>query len=108
MGERVLMNFPQQIDDLKSTSDPDTMFLQMMISHHAMAIAQADSQMRDGSNQSLMAISENIVGSRARQIGDSARHSFQCRLCRAFQESNLKHGLRLVPSLRSGCQTLYI
>jgi uncharacterized protein (DUF305 family) len=69
MGEPILMDFPRQIDDLKSTPDPDTMFLHMMIPHHAMAIVQADTQMTYGSNPRLKAISQNIVRSQSRQIG---------------------------------------
>ena len=70
MGEPILMDFPRQISDLKSTSDPDTMFLQMMIPHHAMAIVQADTQMTYGSDPRLKAISQNIISSQSRQIGE--------------------------------------
>ena len=70
MGQPILMNFPQDVNDLKTTSDPDMMFLQMMIPHHAMAIVQADTQMTYGSNQQLKAISQNIVSSQSRQIGE--------------------------------------
>jgi uncharacterized protein (DUF305 family) len=70
MGQPILMNFQQNITDLQSASDPDTMFLQMMIPHHAMAIVQADTQMMDGSNQRLKAISQDIVSAQSREIGE--------------------------------------
>ncbi|SRR5258708_3919758 len=70
MGEPILMNFQQDIDELKSAPDPDTMFLQMMIPHHAMAIVQADSQLMNGSNQQLKAISQDIISSQSREIGE--------------------------------------
>lgn len=73
MGQPILMDFQQQIADLKTASDPDTLFLQMMIPHHAMAIVQADTQMMHGSNQRLKRISENIVASQSRQIGEMER-----------------------------------
>ena len=69
MGEPILMNFQQGVSDLKSASDPDTMFLQMMLPHHAMAVVQADTQMMYGSNQRLKAISQDIISSQAREIG---------------------------------------
>jgi uncharacterized protein (DUF305 family) len=69
MGEPILMNFQQEVNDLKSASDPDTMFLQMMIPHHAMAIVQADTQSMHGSNPRLKAISQNIISSQSREIG---------------------------------------
>jgi uncharacterized protein (DUF305 family) len=69
MGQPILMNFPQQIDALKTATDPDMMFLQMMIPHHAMAIVQADTQMMYGDNHRLKAISQNIVSSQSQQIG---------------------------------------
>lgn len=70
MGEPILMNFPHEIDELKSTSDPDTMFLQMMIPHHAMAIVQPDTQMMYGTNARLKTISQNIVSAQASEIGE--------------------------------------
>ena len=70
MGEPILMNFQQEINELKSTSNPDTMFLQMMIPHHAMAIVQANTQMMYGSNPRLKVISQNIISSQSRQIGE--------------------------------------
>lgn len=70
MGEPILMDFSRQIDDLKSAADPDTLFLQMMIPHHAMAIVQADTQLMHGSNQRLKAISANIISSQSREIGE--------------------------------------
>jgi uncharacterized protein (DUF305 family) len=70
MGQPILMNFQQQIADLKTASDPDTLFLQMMIPHHAMAVVQADTQMMYGSNQRLKQISESIISSQSRQIGE--------------------------------------
>ncbi len=70
MGQPILMNFQQQIADLKTASDPDTLFLQMMIPHHAMAVVQADTQMMYGSNQRLKLMSERIISSQSRQIGE--------------------------------------
>lgn len=70
MGEPILMTFPQDINDLKSASDPDTMFLQMMIPHHAMAIVQADTQLMYGGNRQLKTISQNIVSSQSHEIGE--------------------------------------
>jgi uncharacterized protein (DUF305 family) len=70
MGQPILMNFQQDIDDLKTTSDPDAMFLQMMIPHHAMAIVQADTQMMYGSNQRLKTISQDIISSQSSEIGE--------------------------------------
>jgi uncharacterized protein (DUF305 family) len=70
MGQPILMNFQQNINDLKSASDPDTLFIQMMIPHHAMAIVQADTQTMSGSNQRLKAISQDIISSQSREIGE--------------------------------------
>lgn len=69
MGEPILMNLQNEIAELKSTSDPDTMFLRMMIPHHAMAIVQADTQMMYGTNVRLKTISQNIIRSQAGEIG---------------------------------------
>jgi uncharacterized protein (DUF305 family) len=70
MGQPILMNFQQDINDLKTASDPDTMFLQMMIPHHAMAIVQADTQMMYGSNPHLKAMSRNIISAQSHEIGE--------------------------------------
>jgi uncharacterized protein (DUF305 family) len=70
MGQPILMNFQQDINDLKSAPDPDTMFLQMMIPHHAMAIVQADTQMMYGSNPHLKAMSQNIISTQSHEIGE--------------------------------------
>lgn len=69
MGEPILMNFPEEIRELNSASDPDVRFLQMMIPHHAMAIVQADTETSYGSNPRLKAISQNIIRSQSREIG---------------------------------------
>jgi uncharacterized protein (DUF305 family) len=70
MGEPILMDFQGDVNHLKSTADPETTFLQMMIPHHAMAIVQADTQTMYGSNQRLQAISQNIINSQSREIGE--------------------------------------
>jgi uncharacterized protein (DUF305 family) len=70
MGQPILMDFQGDVNQLKSAADPDTMFLQMMIPHHAMAIVQADTQMMYGSNQRLQAISQDIISSQSREIGE--------------------------------------
>lgn len=70
MGQPILMNFQQDINDRKSAPDPDMMFLQLMIPHHAMAIVQADTQMMYGNNQRLKTISQNIVSSQSHEIGE--------------------------------------
>jgi uncharacterized protein (DUF305 family) len=69
-GQPILMNFQQDINDLKTSSDPDTMFLQMMIPHHAMAIVQADTQMMQGSNPHLKAMSQKIISTQSHEIGE--------------------------------------
>jgi uncharacterized protein (DUF305 family) len=70
MGEPLLMDFSGDVNHLKSAADPDIMFLQMMIPHHAIAIVQADSQMMYGSNRRLQASSQNIISSQSREIGE--------------------------------------
>jgi uncharacterized protein (DUF305 family) len=70
MGQPILMDFHQDINDLKSASDPDTMFVQMMIPHHAMAIVQADTQLMYGSNRRLKTISQSIISAQSYEIGE--------------------------------------
>ena len=70
MGEPIPMDLKRDVTALRSASDTDRAFLAMMIPHHAAAIVMANAEERSVSNLRLKTMSQNIVATQAREIGE--------------------------------------
>jgi uncharacterized protein (DUF305 family) len=64
------MTTPEQMDQLEAASGPefDTMFLQMMIAHHEGAIADAQTELAEGSNPQAKELAQQIVDDQRAEI----------------------------------------
>lgn len=69
MGVPMTTDMTTMAEMVKSASDPDTMFLKMMIPHHASAISMADEERKNGANGELKTLAGSIVADQAKEIG---------------------------------------
>lgn len=70
MGVALSTDMGAMARELEAAADVDTMFLEMMIPHHASAIAMADEQARRGSDPALKELAETIIADQANEIGE--------------------------------------
>lgn len=70
MGMPIILNLAEMKSEILKRPDPDEAFLRLMIPHHAIAVIQADSQIRNGSNPKVKKLCGKIVRSQSKQIGE--------------------------------------
>ena len=73
MGMTLSTDMAMMAGELERAPNVDMMFLDMMIPHHASAIAMADEQARNGSDASLKTLAETIIADQAKEIGEMQR-----------------------------------
>lgn len=69
MGVPLSMQMGVMAQELAAAQDVDEMFLQMMLPHHASALAMADEEAKNGANPELRSLARTIVADQAREIG---------------------------------------
>jgi uncharacterized protein (DUF305 family) len=68
-GDMAMMGMNMDMDALRSTSEPDRMFLTMMLPHHAGAVIMASNAMTTSQRAQLIALEKKIVASQSAEMG---------------------------------------
>lgn len=72
-GSMAMMGMNMDIDELRSTREPDRAFLKMMIPHHAGAILMADMALAGAPRDEVRNLARQIVADQSVEIGDMQR-----------------------------------
>lgn len=73
MGVPMSSDPSKMADELRSMPDTDRSFMEMMIPHHANAIAMADEERRNGGDSELKTMAEKVIADQAEEIGEMQR-----------------------------------
>jgi uncharacterized protein (DUF305 family) len=69
MGVPMTTDMTKMADMVRGASDPDKMFLRMMIPHHASAISMADEERNKGADSQLKTLADSIIADQGEEIG---------------------------------------
>jgi uncharacterized protein (DUF305 family) len=72
-GAMASMGMTMDMDELRSTDEPDRVFLRMMIPHHAGAILMSDMTLAGDPRAEVRDLARRIVATQAVEIGDMQR-----------------------------------
>jgi uncharacterized protein (DUF305 family) len=72
-GSMAMMGMNMDMDELRSTREPDRVFLRMMIPHHAGAILMADMALAGTPRREVTALARTIVADQSLEIGEMQR-----------------------------------
>lgn len=70
MGVPISTDMSKMGEEVARAPNADEAFLQMMIPHHAGAIQMADEEMKNGADDELRSLSQAVIASQAREIGE--------------------------------------
>ena len=68
-GDMAMLGMDMDMDALRSTGEPDRMFLTMMLPHHAGAVIMASTAMTTSQHAELVALEKKIVAVQSAEMG---------------------------------------